>query len=183
MCFRTPVSTLIRQWPLQRSASLSFIPDHPRVNYLSLTTDDTLDEVFNEADLKYLNDNQLQELQRISKPHKHHSCDRVVTFHDSMSHSAVDYTWNNLSMATKDYLGKYSLAPKHSGNSDNQHGEQIGATTARKKEDFSNGRTGLHTSVKSQGCKAPPPTPEPTNKDDKSQILDITRLKKLPKLI
>ena len=151
---------------------------------MSLTVDDTLDEVFNEADLKYLNDNQRQELQQISKPHKHHSRDRTVTFHDSMSHSAVDYTWNNLSMATKDYLGKYCLAPKHSGNLDDTHGEQIGATTARKKEDFTNGQTRLHSSVESQGCKAPPPTPEATNKNgSNSQILDITRLKKLPKLI
>ena len=147
--------------------------------------DDTLDEVFNEADLKYLNDNQLQELQQISKAPKHHSRDRAVTFRDSMSHSAVDYTWNNLSMATKDYLGKYCLAPKHSGDSDqDKHGEQIGATTARKKGDISKGQTGIHTLVESQGCKAPPPTPEPTNNDDNnSQILDITRLKKLPKLI
>lgn len=146
--------------------------------------DDTLDEVFNEADLKYLNDNQLQELQQINKPQKHHSRDRAVTFNDTMSRSAVDYTWNNLSMATKDYLGKYCLAPKYSGNSDDKNGERIGVTTARKGEDIINGRTGLHTSVESQGCKAPPPTPEPTSKDENtSQILDITRLKKLPKLI
>jgi len=151
---------------------------------MSLTVDDTLDEVFNEADLKYLNDNQQQELQQISKPHKHHSRDRAVTFNDSMSHSAVDYTWNNLSMATKDYLGKYCLAPKHSENSDDKQGEQIGAMTPRKKEDFTNAQTKFHSSVESQGCKAPPPTPEPTHKDgSNSQILDITRLKKLPKLI
>ena len=164
--------------------SSSFIPDHPRINYLSLAVDDTLDEVFNEADLKYLNDNQLQELQQISKPYKHHSRDRAVTFNDSMLHSAVDYTWNNLSMATKDYLGKYCLAPKHSGNSDDKHDEIIAVTTSRKDRDFTNGRKELHTSVESQGCKAPPPTPEPTSKDGRnSQILDITRLKKLPKLI
>lgn len=183
---RTPAGTAVKQWPPQRSASLGFIPDHPRINYLSLTVDDTLDEVFNEADLKYLNDNQLQELQQISKPHKHHSRDRAVTFNDSMLHSAVDYTWNNLSMATKDYLGKYCLAPKHSGNSDDKHGELIGpgVTTSRKDGDLTNGRKGLHTSVKSEGCKAPPSTPEPINKDgSNSQILDITRLKKLPKLI
>lgn len=181
--FRTPASTLFKQWPLQRSASLSFIPAHPHINYLSLTVDDTLDEVFSESDLKYLNDNQLQELQQISKP-KHHSRDRAVTFNDAMSHSAVDYTWNNLSMATKDYLGKYCLAPKHSRNSDDKHGGRIGVTTSRKEGDLTNGRTGLNTSVEMQGCKAPPPTPEPTKKDENnSQILDITRLKKLPKLI
>ena len=101
-----------------------------------------------------------------------------------MSYSAVDYTWNNLSMATKDYLGKYSLAPKHSGNSDDKHDERTGVTASKREGNFTNGRSGLHTSLESQGCKAPPPTPEPANKDENtSQILDISRLKKLPKLI
>lgn len=182
--FRTPVSALFKQRPLQRSASLSFIPDHPRINYLSLSVDDSMDEVFSEADLKYLTDNQRQELQKINGHHKNHSRDRAVTFNDSVCQSAVDYTWNNLSMATKDYLGKYCLAPKHSDKSEDKNCEQIGVTTARKATDFTNGRGGLHTSVEYQGCKAPPPTPEPTSKGEStSQILDITRLKKLPKLI
>ena len=183
--FRTPVKAFSKQWTLQRSASLSFIPDHPRINYLSLSVDDTLDEVFSSADLKYLTDNQRQELEQISNHHKTHSRDRAVTFNESICRSAVDYTWNNLSMATQDYLGKYCLAPKHAGNLDDKNGERIGVTTARKVTDVSSRRTGLHCSSASQGCNAPPPTPEPASKDDEStsQILDITRLKKLPKLM
>ncbi|KAL9951590.1 hypothetical protein ACROYT_G044274 [Oculina patagonica] len=181
---KTPVSALFKQWPLHRSASLSFIPDHPRINYLSLSVDDSMDEVFSEADFKYLTDNQRQELQQINGHRKNHGRDRAVTFNDSVCQSAVDYTWNNLSMATKDYLGKYCLAPKQSGKSEDKNYEQLGVTTARKATDFSNGRRELHTSVEYQGGKAPPPTPEPANKGEStSQILDITRLKKLPKLI
>ncbi|KAJ7383823.1 hypothetical protein OS493_025695 [Desmophyllum pertusum] len=182
---KTPVKAFSKQWTLQRSASLSFIPDHPRINYLSLSVDDTLDEVFSSVDLKYLTDNQRQELEQISNHHKTHSRDRAVTFNESLCRSAVDYTWNNLSMATQDYLGKYCLAPKHAGNLDDKNGERIGVTTARKVTDVSSRRTGLHSSAASQGCSAPPPTPEPASKDDEStsQILDITRLKKLPKLM
>lgn len=184
LVFRTPVSTLFKQWPLQRSASLSFIPDHPRINYLSLSVDDSMDEVFSEADLKYLTDNQQLELQQINGHRKNHGRDRAVTFNDSVSCSAVDYTWNNLSMATKDYLGKYCLAPKHSGNPDSKNCGRTGVTSAKKSTDITNRRAGPHASMEYQGCKAPPPTPEPTNKDEgTSQILDITRLKKLPKLI
>ncbi|CAH3129473.1 unnamed protein product [Pocillopora meandrina] len=64
----------------------------------------------------------------------------------------MDYMWNNLSMATQQYLGKYCLAPQHP--------------------------------TISEGCEAPPPNPEPASEDENtSNILDITRLKKLPKLI
>ena len=144
-----------------------------------------MDEVFSEADLKYLTDQQRQELQQINGRQKNHSRNRAVTFNDSVCKSAVDYTWNNLSMATRDYLGKYCLAPKQSGNiSDDKTSGQIGVTSAGKATDISNGRTRLHTSAELHGCKAPPPTPEPTGKDEStSQILDIMRLKKLPKLI
>ena len=195
--FRSPFSA--KPWHLHRSASLSAIPDHPHINYMSFSVDETLDEVFNEADLKYLTDTQLQELRQISNHRKNHSRERAVTFSvlqeersvlsrkgslgkdhlcDSSSLTAIDYTWNNLSMATKEYLGKYCLAPRQLGNPD---GEKCDA--AKDVSDISHGRTGLQTSVTSQGCSAPPSTPEPANRDGSdSQILDITRLKKLPKL-
>ncbi|RMX53199.1 hypothetical protein pdam_00020630 [Pocillopora damicornis] len=64
----------------------------------------------------------------------------------------MDYTRNNLSMATQQYLGKCCLAPQHP--------------------------------AISEGCKAPPPTPEPASKNEiTSNIFDITRLKKLPKVL
>ncbi|PFX19132.1 SCL-interrupting locus protein [Stylophora pistillata] len=168
------VSTFPKQWPFHRSASLSIIPDHPRINYLSLSVDDTLDEVFSEADFKYLTDDQQQELQKINSHGKSHSRQRAVTFDNDISRSPMDYTWNNLSMATQQYLGKYCLAPKHPD----------GLTKARKTKGISSSDSGLLNSETFQGCKAPPPTPEPTSKEENtSNILDITRLKKLPKLI
>lgn len=168
------VSTFPKQWPFHRSASLSIIPDHPRINYLSLSVDDTLDEVFSDADFKYLTDDQQQELQKINSHGKSHSRQRAVTFDNDISQSPMDYTWNNLSMATQQYLGKYCLAPKHPD----------GLTKARKTKGISSSDSGLLNSETFQGCKAPPPTPEPTSKEENtSNILDITRLKKLPKLI
>ena len=167
---------------------------------MSFSIDETLDEVFNEADLKYLTETQLQELRQISDHRKNHSRERAVTFSvlqevrnvssrkgslekdhlcDSSSLTAMDYTWNNLSMATKEYLGKYCLAPRQPGNPVGEKGDG-----PKEGSDMSSGsRTGPQTSVASQGCSAPPSTPEPTNRDSSdSQILDITRLKKLPKL-
>ena len=151
---------------------------------MSLSVDDTVDEVFSEADFKYLTDNQRQELQHINSHRKSHSRERAVTFNNDISRSPMDYTWNNLSMATQEYLGKYCLAPKHPENSDGKPGFSIGVTMARKVNGITSGRTGLYNSETSQGCTAPPSTPEPTSKDEStSKILDITRLKKLPKLI
>ena len=161
---------------------------------MSLTVDETIDEVFSEADLKYLTDHQLLELQDIRSHHKKQSLDSVVTLQegksilstkesmekglvcDSSSLTAVDYTWNNLSMATKNYLGKYCLAPRELVRSNNSQVDQH-ETEAKSKHE------GPNSSLASQGCSAPPCTPEPTTKNEAdSQILDITRLKKLPKL-
>lgn len=196
---RSPFSA--KQWPLHRSASLNVIPDHPHINYLSFSVDETLDEVFSEADLKYLTNNQLQELQQISGRRKTRSRDRAVTFSvlqedrsvlsrkgsvekehlcDASSVTAMDYTWNNLSMATKEYLGKYCLVPGKPANSASGTGNQKVAT---KVTDITSETAASHTSAASQGCSAPPSTPEPSSKNESdSQILDITRLKKLPKL-
>ena len=130
----------------------------------------------------------------MSGHHKKHSRDRAVTFSvleearstslrkgsvDLSSLSATDYTWNNLSMATRDYLGKYCLGPTQPGDSV----ESSKGTAEKKVTEVSNRSERSHSSVTSQGCTAPPCTPEPTNKDENdSQILDIMRLKKLPKL-
>jgi len=192
---------IARQRPLHRSASLSAIPDHPHINYLSFSVDETLDEVFSEADLKYLTDIQLEELQQISSQRKNNSRHRAVTFSvlqegsgvlsrkgsvekdhlcDSSSMTAMDYTWNNLSMATKEYLGKYFLAPTQPCDSGGGTGDW---NSVRKLSDTSHGKAEPQASVASQACNAPPSTPEPAKGDDTdSQILDITRLKRLPKL-
>ena len=168
---------------------------------MSFSVDETLDEVFSEADRKYLTENQLHELQQISSHSKNHGRDRAVTFSvlpegvsvlsrkgtvekgnlcDSSSLTAMDYTWNNLSMATKEYLGKYCLAPQKPSDS---NGGNVDCNAAMKGSDDTRERLGQQISVTSQGCRAPPCTPEPTERGDSgSQILDITRLKKLPKL-
>ena len=78
---RNHVSSLPKQWPFHRSASLSNIPDQPHINYLSLSVNNTLIEVFSEADFKYLTDDQWQELQQINS----HSCHRAVTFENDIS--------------------------------------------------------------------------------------------------
>ena len=184
----------VRQWPIHRSLSLDVISAHPQINYMSLTVDETIDEVFSEADLKYLTDHQLLELQHIRSHYKKKSLDNAVTLQegksilsmkesvekgrvcDSSSLTAVDYTWNNLSMATKDYLGKYCLAPRELVRSNDsqieQHEREAESEHKRPK-----------SSLAAQGCSAPPCTPEPTTKNEAdTQILDITRLKKLPKL-
>ena len=130
----------------------------------------------------------------MSSHHKKHSRDRAVTFSvleetrstslrkvsvDLSSLSATDYTWNNLSMATRDYLGKYCLGPTQPGDSV----ESSKGTAEKKVSEVSNRSERSHSSLTSQGCTAPPCTPEATNKDENdAQILDIMRLKKLPKL-
>ena len=47
---------------------------------------------------------------------------RAITFENDISRSPMDYTWNNLSMATQQYLGKYCLAPQQPAIFDGQHG-------------------------------------------------------------
>ena len=83
-------------------------------------------------------------------------------------------------MATQQYLGKYCLAPQHPTISKGQHRP----TMARKSKRTSACDSERFNSETFQGCEAPPPTPEPASKDENtSNILDITRLKQLPKLI
>ena len=52
---------------------------------MSLTVDETIDEVFSEADLKYLTDHQLLELQHIRGHHKKKSLDNAVTLQEGKS--------------------------------------------------------------------------------------------------
>ena len=110
-CFRSPF--IARQRPLHRSASLSAIPDHPHINYLSFSIDETLGEVFSEADLKYLTDIQLQELQQISSQRKNNSRHRAVTFSVLQEGSGVlsrkgsvekDHLCDSSSVTAVDYI-------------------------------------------------------------------------------
>ena len=118
--------------------------------------------------------------QQITSWCKRHSHYRAVTFHNDISWSLMDYMWNNLSMATQQYLGKYCLAPQHPTISEGQHGP----TMDRKSKRTSACDSELFNSETFRGCEAPPPNPEPASEDENtSNILDITRLKKLPKLI
>ena len=150
------------------------------MSYFSLSVDNTLDEVFSDADFKYLTDDQRHKLRQINSCGKSHSRHRAVTFENDISQSPMDYTWNNLSMATQQYLGKYCLAPQHPTISEGQHGPTI----ARKSKRTSACDSELLNSETFRGCEVPPPTPEPASKNENtSNILDITRLKKLPKLI
>ena len=95
-----------------------------------------------------------QQITSWSKSHSHH---RAVTFHNDISRSLMDYMWNNLSMATQQYLGKYCLAPQHPTISEGQHGPTI----ARKSKRTSACDSELFNSETFRGCEAPPPTPEP----------------------
>ena len=118
-------------------------------------------------------------MRQINSCSKSHSRHRAVTFDTDITQSPMDYTWNNLSMATLQYLGRYCLALQHPAIVDGQ----CRPTMVKKSKGTSACDSGLFDSEISQGCKAPPPTPEPTSKDENiSNILDITRLKK-PKLI
>ena len=204
--FRTPLSVSPNRWLPHRSSSLSVIPHHPHINYVSLSVDDTLDEVFNEADdiaLKYLTDDQLQEHWQITGHHKSQSRTRAVTFSafpdaekssltgrmlferehvcNSSSSNGPDYTWNNLSMATKEYLERYCLAPQQH-RTPRQKDANIGSSPKNVSEESSGADRGPSSKELSYGCKAPPSTPEPNAKSNGSKILDINRLKKLPKL-
>ena len=110
---------------------MSNIPDKPHISYFSLSVDNTLDEVFSEADFKYLTDDQKHELRQINSCGKSHSRHRAFTFDDDISRSPMDYTWNNLSMATQQYLGKYCLAPQNPTISEGQHGPTMARKSKR----------------------------------------------------
>lgn len=195
----------------QFSASPNPLSTYPRINYVSIAVDETMDEVFAEADhiaLKYLSEQQLSELQRQSGQRarsvrfsdisasrgrliRGHSELGAIFRHEHARNESVvgssDYTWNNLSFATRNYLGKYHLAPAGCANAktDNEaRGGDAGAPADGQNEGpekaYCAADGGAH-SMASQPCGAPPPTPEPRH-NEAANILDIGRLKKLPKL-
>ena len=123
--------SLPQQWPFHRSASLSNIPVQPRINYLSLLVDEALEEVL----VKQTSNTSLMIKgswnQQITSWSKSHSHQRAVTFHNDISWSLMDYMWNNLSMATQQYLGKYCLAPQNPTISEGQHGPTMARKSKR----------------------------------------------------
>ena len=167
----------------QRSFSTSLLPEHPRLNYVSMSVDDTFDEVtyIDEVALKYLSDEELKQFKSELRPSSgaavKRSFTRTVRFgslpsdNERRSHSRrnlreVDFTWNNLSFCTKNYLAKYNLV----------EGE-VSFPAQEEVNTPSKGDNSPETSI--EPCKPPFPSPAP---EGSSHILDIKRLKNLPKL-
>ena len=166
----------------QRSLSTSFLPEHPRLNYMSMSVDDTFDEVtyIDEVALKYLSDEELKQFKSELRPSSgaavKRSFTRTVRFGSLPSDNErkslsrrnireVDFTWNNLSFCTKNYLAKYNLVE-----------EQV-SFPAQEDVNTPSKDDSPETSIKP--CKPPFPSPAP---EGSSHILDIKRLKNLPKL-
>ena len=175
--------------------STSFIPDHPKLNYISMSVDETFDEVayLDEVALKYLSDEEINvfknELHPTAAGTVKRSFTRTVRFgslpneRERRSPSKelrgvreVDFTWNNLSLCTKNYLTKYNLVEKHL------------SFCAKDEEDKSGKNVDQELSKEDPQqslevpCKPPFPSPVRKSSDDKNEILDIRRLKNLPKL-
>ena len=171
---------------LHRSVSLSAISDYPRINYVSLSMDDTMDfDLLSDADritLKYLSDEQRKELPRLFNRRTRNRTvrfDSLPTSHQRGLHrgrrlsanhvSEVEFSLNNLSLATKEYLEKYNLMGKREVNKEKD--------SCKKSEKRTN-----CVSPKPD-CTAPPPTPEPGTADTSgSNVLDMKKLRNLPKL-
>ena len=172
----------------QRSLSTSFIPEHPRLNFVSMSVDDTFDEVtcIDEVALKYLSDEELKQFKNELRPSSaaaavKRSFTRTVRFGSlpsdnerrSLSRRSireVDFTWNNLSFCTKNYLTKYNLVEGQVSFA----GQDDGQVSTPHKEDSP------ETSI--EPCKPPFPSPTRHHSEGSSHILDIKRLKNLPKL-
>ena len=153
---------------------------------MSMSIDDTFDEVtyIDEMALKYLSDEEIKQFKSELRPSTaavKRSFTRTVRFGSLPSDNErrslsrrnlreVDFTWNNLSFCTKNYLTKYNLVEGHvsfTGEGDGQ------ASTPYQKENSP------ETSI--EPCKPPFPSPA-RNSEESSDILDIKRLKNLPKL-
>lgn len=156
-----------------------------------MSVDDTFDEItcIDDVALKYLSDEELKRFKtelRCSSGTTaalHRSFTRTVRFgslpadreHDSISRRnlrEVDFTWNNLSFCTKDYLAKYNLVEGHlsfTGQTDDK-----GVSTPRREKDS--------PEASIEECKPPFPSPVRHQSEGSSHILDIKRLKNLPKL-
>lgn len=169
-----------------KSSFVGVLPDHPRINYASMSVDETLDETVVETEslaLKYLNNEQLQEYQHVvgsCRGNRGRGFTRALSNIGSFSNGRcvtdVDCTWNNLSMATQDYLQRYNLVGQNK------------QTKSKNRTDEDSHVSGSHTpdesreeSIASIRCSAPPSTPEPRHTE--ARILDIKRLRNLPKLL
>ncbi|EDO33988.1 predicted protein [Nematostella vectensis] len=174
-----------RDETFSRSASMNAIPNHPCINYVSLALDETMDEVstVDAIALKYLTSEQLQDLHQAS--HKqgktvagHHG---YGSQHNLFRSSPVDFTITNLSMATQHYLEKYNLVARKLSEErrEQSHAIDSGSKPAHRKCSVDS------TSKTSQllQCLTPPPSPDPQHfKSAPPKVLDIDRLRKLPKL-
>lgn len=175
---------------LHRSVSLSAISDYPRINYVSLSMDDTFDfDLLSDADritLKYLSDEQQRELPKLFNRRTRNRTvrfDSLPTSHQKSLHrgrrvsashvSEVEFSLNNLSLATKEYLEKYNLMGKRTVSKEKY--------SCKTNKGNSEKRTNL-VSPKFE-CTAPPPTSEPGTADSSgSNVLDMKKLRNLPKL-
>ncbi len=150
-----------------------------------MSVDDTFDEVtyIDEVALKYLSDEELKHFKSELRPSSgaavRRSYTRTVRFGSlptdnerrSLSRRnlrEVDFTWNNLSFCTKNYLAKYNLVEGHVSFT-GQQDRQVSTPC--------NEENSPETSI--EPCKPPFPSPAP---EGSSHILDIKRLKNLPKL-
>ena len=149
-----------------------------------MLVDDTFDEVtyIDEVALKYLSDEEIKQFKTqlpSSTAALKRSFTRTVRFgslpsdneHRSPSRRnirEVDFTWNNLSFCTKNYLTKYNLVEGRVSYSDKQ------LSKPSKKENSPE-----HSIER---CKPPFPSPVPQHSQESSHILDIQRLRNLPKL-
>lgn len=159
-----------------------------------MSVDDTFDEVtyIDEVAMKYLSDEELKQFKSEVRPSSSgaaavkRSVTRTVRFgslpadneHRSFSRRRVrevDFTWNNLSFCTKNYLTKYNLVEGHVS----INGEDDGQASSRFKSKNEHSR---ETSLDVEPCKPPFPSPVRRLSEGSSHILDIKRLKNLPKL-
>lgn len=174
-----------------RSLSTSFIPEHPRLNFVSMSVDDTFDEMtcIDDVALKYLSEEELKNYKHELKPCTttvRRSYTRTVRFGSLPSEGErkalakrntreTDFTWNNLSFSTKNYLAKYNLV----------EGSEVSLYKKDEdtKQEISREKTKTTgPSRTSQDSNGPVSTPNTEHYEVSSHILDIQRLKNLPKL-
>jgi len=143
----------------------------PRLNYVSTSIDDSIASSvlqIDSLDANYLSNSQLLEYRHLVNDHCSSHGQRVThkQYKRRDSLNEVNCTWNNLSMATQDFLQRYNF------------------TGHKTKADLGGKVDCRNTSMKSTGsfhCSAPPSTPEPAGGTER--ILDIERLRNLPKLL
>lgn len=152
-----------------------------------MSVDDTFDEVayVDEVASKYLSEKELKEFRTELRPTAgtlKRSMTRTVRFGSlpcdkegrSLSIREVDFTWNNLSFCTKNYLTKYNLVEGHTSSTpaDGKNG-----IPGRRPSDVGNSQESVIIP-----CKPPRTSPVRKSSEGDNKILDIQRLKSLPKL-